>query len=230
MSLFRFMGLWRADNESGFHKTTRNLLQLMVLAYYCLSLILAAYTSNDKDEIRFFAVGSIVVVNLTVRLYYILWKKDDILKLTSQIGTYLIKNREDFNRVNNKTNFFMKFATAMLFMNFSANIVLIIFKLPIFTNEKQLPLNFYFPFDWKMSEFRFWIVYAFVSYEMMLSATCTLLSIIIWYLMMSSATKYQLLCTEFREIGMNDTSDGTSTSFQQELMELIKSHKNLQEY
>lgn len=146
------MGLWQHNDYSFIYSELgRNILQLAVLGYYLISLVIGAYKSKDKDETRFFAVDSIVVLNLTVRLYYILWKIEEILEYNSQIGAYFIKNHEEFNQVNSKIEVFMKFASCFLFMNLGSNVALIILKLLIITNENELPINLYFPFDWRQN-------------------------------------------------------------------------------
>ncbi len=228
MSVFRLMRLWR-DNESDAYQMGRNIVQFILFLHYLTSSLIMACTANDGDERRFFSVVSIIIVNVTVRLYYILWKKKEIIELTIHIGTGSFKNRDSFNRVNERTNLFMKFATGMLVMNYSTNVALIIFRLPFFATKKQLPVNLYFPFDLEASEFLFWAAYAFVTYEMILCPTCTLMNTIIWYLMMCLAMKYQTLGTDFQVMGDFNTDGGASKHFEEELSALIEQHKDLQE-
>lgn len=185
------------------------------------------YVTNYPDEQRFFSVVSIILINVTVRLYYILWKKKEIIELTMRIGAGTVKTRETFNRINDRTNLLMKFATAMLVMNYGANVALIVFNLPFITAEKQLPLNLYFPYDWRANEFRYWGSYAFVTYELTVCPTCTLLNVMIWYLMMCLAMKYRSLGEDLKVMGAR--KDDMSAGFQEELRDLVGRHKDLKE-
>lgn len=227
MKVFQFMRLWR-DEESDTLQFGRSVVQLILLIYYPIAVLLRVYFTDDEDEKRFYLVASIVVFNLTVRLYYILLKKKEIIELTTRIGHGSFERREEFERVNDQTNLFMKFSSAMAVMNFGTNIALIIFKLPIFTVDKQLPLNLYFPFDWKVNNFRFWATYTFVSYEQVLSSTCTLFNFIIWYLMMGLGMKYQTLSGDLTDFRSCNTQR-TPKHFKKELMTLIQRHRDLQE-
>lgn len=145
-----------------------------------------------------------------------------------RIGAHSISNRNEFDHVNNRVKALMLFGSAFMVMSFAANFGLIISRLPIFTNEKQLPINICFPFDWRRNEIVFWMTYTFVSFEMLLGVVCIFLNIIVWYLMMSSAIKYQTLGSDFKRLGCDD-SDGRRNVLE-ELIKLTKRHRDLKEY
>lgn len=229
MSVFRLIRLWR-DGESDAHRLGRNVLQLTLFLHYLISSLIVVYISNDADEKRFFSVVSIIIVNVTVRLYYILWKKNEIIELTIRIGVGSVRSQDTLNRIRKRTDLFITFATAMLVMNYGANVALIVFKLPFIGAKKQLPINLYFPYDWQANEFRFWGTYAFVTYEMILCPTCTLLNVIIWYLMMCLAMKYRALGECLKMMGVRNNGIETPKRFEEEFRGLIQRHKDLNEW
>lgn len=227
--LFQFIGLLGSDDESSFRKYGRK-KHMVVYICFMVSVGAGAYTTPDKEESLFLAAMFIGCVVQTVRLWYILWKKTKMLEIIHQMGTYSIKDKEEFNQANNKIEVFMLFASSFQLMTFCALIVLL--TLPFY--NRRLPLNIYFPLSWKNSNIIFWMVYAFVFYGMMLSSVCAVVNVIIWYLMLSCATKYQLLGNYLKNVSVEKTMLERSKTEKQnitlkELIALVKNHQNLLE-
>lgn len=236
ISLFYFIRLWRFDNVSDFSLTISKVVHLIVYVYYPVSLMAGAFINDNESEKMFLVVLSIVTFVLAIRLYYILWKKDEIIGFIRKLGAHSITDSEQFYRANDKITIFIKFVTFMELMLLGAVIAMTIITSPIISTTKQLPMNIYFPMDWKHNELFYWIAFTFVIYEMSLSLSSSLLNPIIWYLMMSCAIKYQVLGSEFKNLGRNigqksSKENITSVdSFHTKLILLIKNHDDLQEY
>lgn len=166
-----------------------------------MSLAAGAIASENWIENVFLGVISISALIQTFRLYYFLWKQDEIIELTRCITNYSMNDLKEFKRVNKKIDVFMKFASYYHLMIFCGAIAVITEALPIFSSEKHLPLNMTLPFDWERSEIIYWITFAFVAYEVIFSVLCAVFNTFIWHLMMSCATHYEILGNEFRNLG-----------------------------
>lgn len=232
ISVFHFIGLWSNDNWTDFRKFSLRMWYLCSHVCLPMSLAAGAITSENWIETIFFGVISISALIQTFRLYFFLWKQDEIVVFTHIISSHSIKDLKEFCRVNNKIENFMKFASYYHCMIFCGAITVIVLALPIISHKKQLPMNMTFPFDWKQSEIIYWIAFGFVAYEVMFSVLCAVFNTFIWYLMMSCATKYEILGNEFRNLGV----DGRLTALKKEkfsadkLILVVKGHKALQQY
>lgn len=232
VSLFYFIGLWQAENVSDFRKWITKILFLVVFVYYPVSLAAGAFTNDNENEKMFLVGLSITIFVLAVRLYYILWKKDEILGFIRKLGAHSIRDLDQFKQIKNKIRILINCVTALELMLVFAVSAMTIITLPIFSNEKKLPLDIYFPLDWKHNEFYYWIGFLFVDYEMVSAIVTSLLNAIVWYLMMSCAIKYQTLSTDFKYFGhVSSGKIGESKHlFHADLIILIKNHLDLQEY
>lgn len=233
-SMFRFIGLWQS-NDTAILRKWLPMVHLILYSYFPISLAVGAYTSKNNDEASFLAVLSIVAVNLSVRMYYILWKKDEIHELTRDIGTHTIKEYEEYNNINNRIEVFIKFWTRFQFMVLCSVLSSILIALPIFTSELILPLNFYFPLNWKQSKIMYWMGFTLVVYELIMSYLVTFFNGTIWYLMMCCATRYETLGNELRCLGSKNVNETYSCkdgehSFVPPIFALIQNHQNLHRY
>jgi len=237
ISVFYFIGLWNGDHFTARRKLATNLWFIGIYGLFTISTVGGAFQCDDDGESKYLANVSIITFVTTVRSYYLLWKKDEILEFIHTFGAHSIKNNEDFKRVNKKVNKFVQFICFFEVMVAVGIVSTIVLALPIVCNEKRLPLNVYIPFDWKENEVIYWMTYLISSYQMMLSVALALFNFIIWYLMMSCGIKYQLLGNEFREMGFvhgesvrNIIVARNQELFLKELLEQIKYHRHLQKY
>ncbi len=241
ISLFYFIGFWHDENRSKLLNWILRSWHLVVYGYYPFSLVAGALICDSDTERIFLGVMSIVAGLAAVRLYYFVLNKDKILKIIRELGVHTIKDSEDeFHRINEIVNVFIKFASYYVAISLSAIVSLIIIALPIFSTVNRLPFNIFIPLDWRSNELYYWIAYAFVSYEALMSVVCTLFNVIIWYLMLAFVLEYDVLGNDFRNMGW--TSEATtktlctnvrvgrkSNVFGRELILLIERHRNLQE-
>lgn len=236
ISLFYFIGVWHDENRSDFHKWCLNIMHLLVCISYTTSVAVAAFTSDNITEASFLAVTSIANFVQAIRLYYFMWKNQEILRFLRSMGAHSIEGHQDFIRVNNKINLFIKFATFCYLLIFFGLLMSIIFKLPIITKQKSLPVNIYFPMDWKNNEVTYWIAFSFTGISIMVVVVYSVTNPVIWYLMMCCAMKYQILGNEFSNLGKNKLKKPiflhtkNQDSFHDELIVLIKKHQAVQEY
>lgn len=234
MSFFYFIRFWNDDNRSNFCKRVLNITYLSVYGFTPVLLFAGAFKNYDEIEPIFSIVLSLVTFVGAIKMYYFLWNKDQILAFIREMGTHSISDKKEFDQVNNKIENLMKFGSCFVSMILCAAIGMITIALPIFSNKKHLPTNFYIPLNWKENEFVYWMSFGFVSYQILFSVVCASFNVIIWYMMVSCAVKYQILGNEFRNLGtLNEaktTKDKKQNLFPNELIALIKNHRNLQQY
>lgn len=224
-SILYFIGIWQNNNCN--RMWCLRIWYLASYGYIVTAIAVGALTTNNESEVVFLAVLSIVAFVVHIRLYIFLWKKDEILGFIRKMGVHSsIRDVDEFNRVNDKINFFIKFVFIFEAMLLCAVTTMAVIALPFFTNERRLPLNYYFPFNWQDNLVLYVIAYIYVTYGLMFTCFCTLFNEIIWYLMISCGIKYQILGNEFRHIGADN---GQQDPFLLELITLIKKHKQLQE-
>lgn len=203
---------------------------------FVISVLTGVFLSDDKNESIFLVAVSVAAVVIIVKLKYILCEQEDITKFIQNTGTHLLEDEVYFLQITKKINFLMKFATFFTCTTFVGITPLFILYLPIFSVEKRLPLNIGFPFDWRTSEIAYWIAYFYTIFNFMITIFCLLLNVIIWYLMINCAIKYETLGNQFRGVsktkatGERDKNISDAVmSFTEKLIDLIKNHRNLQE-
>lgn len=231
ISLFHFIGYWRNDDGRDIRKWILQLWHLVTYVLFVLLLAAGAFTSDNETESVYLAVVTITALVIAVRMYYFLWKKDQIVRLIHIMGAFSTTYKEDFIKVEDKVRIFIKlisFFWVTLLCTISGKVII---SLPIFTSEKVLPLNIYFPLNWKTEgPLAYWMAFGFVTYACMTTIVCMLFNVIIWYLMMACEAKYQMLGNEIRNIGTKITQKENKDLFLHELITLIINHQNLQEY
>lgn len=236
-SVFYFMGYWH-NAPYHFRNWGIKIIHFGIVGCFPISFIVSS-CSEDKDEKIYLLVCAIVSINLSIRLFTFAWKKEEIIKLTHQLCAHSVKDNEEFIRINNKINFIMKITLIYFLMTICSALILVPF-MPLFWDEKRIPLNGYSPLDWKNSYIAYWITYAFIVYGTALYCTCILCNLIIWYQMISCATKHQTLRNEFQNMffvrerttssNKRKTLVGEKQLFLKELHALIKNHIYLREY
>lgn len=155
------------------------------------------------------------------------------MEYLNEMAIHSTNDSYEFNHINQKINTFMKFLICFEVMSVSTIVILTILALSRVSSDKQLPLNIYIPFDWKNSQITYWIIFGFNLYALIIILAGIFFSGIIWYLMMSCGTKYQILGNAFSKIGFMSKADsvhGEQDIFVQELIALMKIHQHLQKY
>nr|QGW45398.1 odorant receptor 25 [Bradysia odoriphaga] len=158
-------------------------------------------TSEGTEDQLFLIETAIMTVIISVKILYIIWRKDEILQMLDQIGNYSIKNAIETKRINQKLKMFMKFMKIF----FSCSVLIAIcamFIVPFIGSERKLFFNIGFPLDWRHSEFGFWAAYTFILTEMVPSAISILFSVIMWYLLLNCALRFEVLGQDLRNMGI----------------------------
>lgn len=233
IGVFYLLNIWQT--ESTVSREVTKVLYLLVYSTFLLSLLAGAVLSDDRDDSIFLTAVALEVVNLLMKLRFILWQQETICAFIENIGTHSVTDLEDYLAINRKVNSFMKFVTVFFLMAFIGFTPVFIFCWPIFSEEKKLPLNIAFPLDWRNSQYAYWTAYVYLMYCLLFSMICLIVTVITWYLMMNCSIKYESLGRELRLMGISNrkwklTEIKKMEIFFGELVRLIESHQNLKKY
>lgn len=232
INVFYGLGLWTVKET--ICGAGRKLFQFIYYISFVTSLAVGAVLSNDLDEFVFLAAIAILTTVHIFRLFSIIWKKDDILKLIHQTGTHSTNENDEFVQVNQRLNKFVKFVTYFVSICIvEAGLVLIS---PIFSTEKTL-INIAFPL--KNSRTAFWMTHTHIVIGCTYSVLCFLLSIIVCYLLMNCAIEYEILGNRLKNMGVIGKRKDRTTQklevgdeqqlFLKDLTAAIESYKKMNE-
>lgn len=134
---------------------TRKLLYYILFQIF---LVTCAFLSDDDDEFVFLISLEIILTFVTIRLVYLLWKKQEILTfLYDPIVAHSTADNEMSVKINKKLKKCMTFLHAYLFFVGTTFVSYIVSCLPILSDDKMLPFFISFTLDVKFSDFLFWI-------------------------------------------------------------------------
>lgn len=235
--IFYLIGVWRTEQEPEFRSTGRKLFYMMYYILFQVFLVTCAILSESRNEAFFLGAVEVFLSVVTIKLMYLLWKKDDIYEfLFDSIVSQLFVNSDTSEIVNDLKNF-LKFLDSYLLMLVVSFIFYIVSTLPMFTDGRKLPFFIKFSMVGRYSEIIYWTAYAFVICGIAFGFTCTLLSTLIWYIMFNYSLKYRLLGIGMKNLGRVTTSNhlenvqpSRDQNFYRDMISLIKIHHNLFKY
>lgn len=230
-AIFHLCGMWRQEGENVLRKMWWKLMYLIYYESFVISLALGGVLSDDNNERIYLVSNAILAFISSVKLIFVLWKKKEVLALLHD-STHYVTNRDEFTQIHKKVKKFIKFVTCFIVLILMGSVLIIII-LPLLSKEKILPLNIAFPLNWKSSGIVYWIAYAFVTIAAVITVIAASLNFVVWYLMMNFCIKYQILGNQFRNMGSINTMGPqreVQKLFSNELIGLIKVHKNIREY
>ncbi len=232
MGIFYRSGMW--SDTTTFSGHCRKLFYFIYFLSFDLSMAAGALTIEDNDERIFLAVASVIVAVLVYRMWILLWQKNGLLLLVNEIGKHSTNDRDEFIRINEKLNIFMKFVgfftLTTAFAAFCGVVVL-----PI-TNEKRLIFNIPFPFDPTNSKIEFWIATVFIGGGFLGTTVSDIITKMVWFLMVSISFEYKILGNKFRNMGTSTGSSHLRVSlaaeqqlFYQDFIEAIQTYDKINE-
>lgn len=247
ITIFFKSKLWNIENDTTLPRTWQKILHLIYVLFvlsFVVSLAVGALTTKDNNERILSAVCSIAVAIHTVRLVYIIWGESEILNLLDQdqLSAHSTSDNDQIIRVSDQLNNFVEFVKCFLLMCSCGIFLLSI--IPILSSEKLLIFKIALPLDpsldLKNSEIAFRITNGFIVLVCIFNMICYLLAIIIWYLALNCAIKYDILGNELMKLGVIKTKDPTLQKlhisktaqeqlFLQDLISAIKSYKKINE-
>lgn len=191
------LGLWNVKDKAGFCSTALKMFHFSYFLSFFASIAVKAIVTDDSDEFVFFTALSIIVSVHVIRMFYIIAKKPEILKLIHQIGTHSTTEIEDAIHSEKKIKNFMKFGKGFMFACIVEVSMFII--VPALLNDATI-VNIAFPFGNLRSIF--WIKQTFLLIGGAYSILSVFLSTTIWFLMVNAAIKYDLLGNQLKNLGV----------------------------
>lgn len=238
VQIYHRLGMWRKEDDSKvFYNIGWKLIYLILNVPLPLCLISGGFLSDDKNKLVFSVGVGLINLVLTMKLTYILWRKNEIRQLLLEIGFHFVAEFDEFSKINEKLKKFIKLSSYFLLTSAVACVLEIIFYLPLFSTQKRLPLDLWFPFDWKNCLICYCMAYISLSIAILIAIVAISLNVIIWYLMMNCAIKYEILGHQFKYLTTKKASingwtiAGTQKELTnlQGLIGLIKTHQKLTE-
>lgn len=181
----------------------RNRGKILIFIFYAslpLSIAFGALNSNDRDEFLYLMHTATTVILQVVKLFYIIWRWEEILSFLSEVNSINIEYVEDFNRVNEKLTIFqrlLKYLSLTFFLMFSLMHVSY-----ATLQERTLCCAIAFPLDWRNDDVAYWLALTYLVIETVVSYIIVLFNFIIWYIMLMYVFKYELLGNQFRRMGI----------------------------
>ncbi len=213
-------------------------LQVFHIVYYMLcvvSIAVKAFTTDDTDESVFLTALAILATVHLFRLLYIIAKKSETIKLIDELGTHSTNESEEYIRIDGKLKRFMKHGNGFIVACLCEVSMIIIF--PILSNGKAI-INVAFPLS-TSSRLVFWTQQVFVLFGALYSVVCVCIAVIVWYLLLNGAIKYEMLGTQLRNLGypvkkdvtkeLNISKERKSQKFHSDLIEAIQLHRQITE-
>lgn len=224
-AVFYQLGIWSRHEESYRRGLIRRTLYVFHYFSFFIFIATRAIQSDNDDEKLILMEVAIGVVILMVKLYYLLWKTDEILTFFEDpIVTHCMTTNDDYGEVQDKVKKIGKYFRAYITILIFTAIVVILLALPIFTGEKTLPI--FMRFDSDSESFYDTILYCmsffFISTGIITSVIYNGFMLFIWYVMYNYSIEYKVLGNRFKALG--------GSTYEQELVDLIRSHKNLSRY
>lgn len=136
ISLFYRMGLWHRGDKATVGETRMKIFYCFYNLLLLISLMVGAATTGSKEESILLTEAVMVVTVLTIKLFYIIWKKDEIIEILTCICVYSIEDRVQFTIVNDQFKRFMKLCFVWIIFTLIGSHAAAI--LPIFGNKKKL--------------------------------------------------------------------------------------------
>lgn len=237
IKMFHLIGIWRKDEEKSASYTTdvvvRKLLYVLYYILFQIFLVTCALLSDSSTEKIFLTSIEIILSVVTIKLGHLLWNKDKIQAfLFDPIVAHSTDSDADnaaFELVDKGIKKIMKFVHWYLLMMGITFVFYILSVMPMLSSnedERKLPFFISFTLVGKYSEFIYWIAYAFVISEIFFGFTCSLINVIIWYILFNYSLEYQLLGNEFRSLGRNKMMTGMNV-FYRDLVHAVRRQRNI---
>lgn len=237
---FYGLGLWSMENEPiGWKSIGPKVFHFTYYMSCVTSIAVKAFTSDDPGDAVFLTSLAILATVHLFRLLNIMIKKSETITLIDQLGTHSANDSEEYRRVDVKIKRFLKYGSGFIASCLCEVLMVIIF--PILSNGKAI-INVAFPWS-SSSRIVFWTQQVFVLFGALYSVVCVCTAVIVWYLLLSCAVKYEILGTKLRNLGKtleNTSKNGTTEEakssklpkrhdFNSGLIEAIQFHRQIVE-
>lgn len=232
-AIYEFMGYWDTGKETTCSKGMR-FVHFFFFVSFVVSMVVGTFITDDEDELAFLASTVVGYTVHVVSFFHIIFKRSKIIEFIRGIGPIITENQEDFTRINKKMKNlfnFGKFCVLLYVINIYPSLILLGVQAAV-GKEKNLILAIAFPLDWRTNDIGYWLAFVFTFVEIAYGTSIFCFNVIIWYLMLCYAIKYELLGNQLRRLGTTDSKISEARKqnlFNQDLIALIKAHQKIRE-
>lgn len=239
-AIFYQLKLWTIKDGATFIKLSKSFYFIYFMSFV---ISMALGITADKHDLMFSIVALIITGVQVFRLDYILWKEKKIITLIHQVGTHSTDDHSKFVQGSNKLKMLMTFSQYFILMDSIAFACTVIF--PVVSSERRLLFNVGFPAAWKNGRIAFWITHAYIEVGVFLSIVCCIFTILVWYLMLNVVIKFNILGSQFRNMGVGRVQESEETIiterkvkislreqqklYQKDFIQAIKTRRNINE-
>lgn len=236
IGVYHALGIWQNGNESGIWKLVRTFTFLFCTIGYPVALAGGGLVSGDLGDLIFLLTLGVVVAVIEFKGFYVFFKQEKILTMLNDNCNLSVPNNERLLRkVNEKLNILRKTCVMFIILSVAVTLSIMIFSSPLISHK--LPFNIWFPLDYQNSRVAHWMAHCFVVMNELFVILVSLLSSIMWYIMLNCSIKYDILGYRFKNLGLAVRSDNQNVLqarnedlFEMELVECIHMHKQLEKY
>lgn len=227
--------VWQNGEKSDTPETNKKLLYLMFYFTFFLHNIMCAIQAKDENETFFLMVAGVIIAVTEVRVIHVVGKNKEILgflyhPLDDDSNEFLQETTSSGRTMNN----FMKFVHAYIAAMFVAVILLLIF--PMLSATKTLPLFVTYSYDGMFSDIFYYLLYLYVSSELVLSLIFNVTNVLNWYIMLNYSISYEKLGERLKRLGdrkeePEDSQEATShCPYFEDLISSTLAHQNIFRY
>lgn len=231
--LFHLLGIWQREEESPVRRAGRKLLFMLYYILFQIFLVTCACVSESTNETIFLVAVEILLSVVTIKLMYLLWKKDEILAfLFDPIVSHSTADADSSEFIDKEMKMFLNFVYSYLLLLGTAFVFYIFSTLPMFSESgRKLPFFISFTMVGQYSDIIYWMAYVFVISEILFGFSCTSINVVIWHILFNYSLEYHVLGNQLRNLGTNKmtktwktTYPPGRTDFHQDLIRLIRRH------
>lgn len=231
-------GFCHRGDEATVKETIIKLFYSIYYIVFIISLMSGGYISEDIDESIFLFEAGIIASVVLAKLFYLIWKKKEVLELLNWICVYSIEDHGQFNLVKGKLKSFRKLLTFAIFLLYFTNFCMSLI-VPFVGNEKKVFVNFGFPMDYTNNVVGFWLAFTFFATEMAVTSFGMMFHALTWYIMFNCSLRYEVLGHRIQTMGVIRTEDTNEQEisdiekqnlFYRDLVATIEFNKEIKEY
>lgn len=228
------LGVWRNDDESVPRNFTRISIFLFCAISYPVALLGGCLVSSELRDLIFLLTLGIGITIIEFKGCFLFFKQNKILTLINATCNLSVPNNERLlHKVKKKLNIFKKCCVIFIVLSLVLTLSIIIVSSPLISNKLQF--NIWFPLDYKTSRAAHWIVHFFFFINELFVMQVSLLSSIMWYVLLNCSIKYDVLGYRFKNVGVAVKLDNHKKAknrdlYESELIECIGLHKQLAKY
>lgn len=238
--IWYFTVLWHRSDENTVRTTLVKLFYSIFYMTLPISTLLGGIISEDRTESIFLIEISLMVVIMSVKFMYIVWKPKEIRKFMHRCSDFFIDDLDDFNFINETLNIFEKVVNVASII---VGLCWIFITVIIPSIEREEPFfRIAFPLDWTNNKFVLLIVNTYLFVQVFLCITTFMFSIVMWYSLINCSFKLKLFEKRVKTMGTrvatksieeateNKTNNSEKQIFIQDLITAVDSYRQIREY